>query len=192
MRSRSLLAPCFLTLLLPLAACGDREIGIEEPDGGTLSGETPDEADRAAPPDADAEPERPPQTAASVLREDGRFSTLLLAFEAAGMAERLDGGSLTLLAPTDEAWNALTGGEPQALLAPENRPALRALLRYHMVRGRVPADTLSEAETISGEALRSDASGDRLRVLDAVVIDPDVQAGDSVIHVIDGVLVPPE
>ena len=189
MRPRSLLAPCLLMLML--AACGGQDVGIEEPDGGTLGDEGPDQADPAAPGDPDAEPEAPPVTAATVLREDGRFSTLLLAFEAAGMAERLDGGGLTLLAPTDEAWATLTGGEPQALLAAENRPALRALLRYHMLRGTVPADALAGAETVSGETLRTDGSGDRLRVLDAVVVDPDVAAGDSVIHVIDGVLVPP-
>ena len=191
MRLRPLLVSPLL-LAFGLAGCGDREAGIEPPDGGTLADEEAGASgDTARTADSDNDGARVPVTAAEVLRDDGRFSTLLLAFEAAGMAGRLEGGELTLLAPTDEAWNTLTGGDPQALLAAENRPALRALLRYHLVRGRVAAEALGDAETLSGQTLRTDISGERLRVVDAVVIDPDVSAGDTVIHVLDGVLVPP-
>ena len=64
--------------------------------------------------------------------EDGRFTTLVTAVEAAGLVEALKAdGPLTVFAPTDEAFAALPEGTIEALLA--DLPALTDILLYHVV-----------------------------------------------------------
>ena len=74
--------------------------------------------------------------------EDGRFTTLVAAVQAAGLAETLSGeGEFTVFAPTDEAFAALPEGTVEALLEdPEG--ALKDILLYHATEGAVPAETV--------------------------------------------------
>ena len=123
----------------------------------------------------------------------GSFSTLATALDAAGLVETLKGpGPFTVFAPTDEAFAQLPAGTLEALLAdPE---ALRAVLAYHVVPGRVTAAdviALPAATTVQGEdvTISSDATG--VRVNDATVTMPDVMARNGIIHVIDSVILPP-
>ena len=74
--------------------------------------------------------------------EDGRFTTLVAAVQAAGLAETLSGeGQFTVFAPTDEAFAALPEGTVESLLEdPEG--ALKDILLYHVAEGAVPAETV--------------------------------------------------
>ncbi len=67
---------------------------------------------------------------------DERFSTLVTALQAAGLAEALQGeGPFTVFAPTNAAFDALPEGALEGLLAdPE---ALSNVLLYHVVEGKV-------------------------------------------------------
>jgi uncharacterized surface protein with fasciclin (FAS1) repeats len=125
----------------------------------------------------------------------GQFRTLLTAAEAAGLVETLRGpGPYTVFAPTDEAFEELPEGTVDELLQPENRDRLRKLLSYHVVPGDVRSDevaTMRSAPTVAGDELPIQAEGDRVRVGDATVVQPDVEASNGRIHVIDRVLVPP-
>jgi len=124
----------------------------------------------------------------------GSFETLITAVKAAGLVEALKGkGPLTVFAPTDEAFAALPKGTLEALL--QDQDALRAILKYHVVPGRVLAGDvvkLDEAETLSGEKVRIEASSAGVKINDSQVIKTDVLASNGVIHVIDKVLLPPD
>jgi len=130
-----------------------------------------------------------PQTAAAA----GSFTTLLAAVEAAGLAETLAGdGPFTVLAPTDDAFDALPAGTVEALLADPD--ALADILLYHVVAGRVLAAdvvSLTSATTLQGGTVSIDASMG-VKINDANVIQTDVLASNGVIHVIDKVLLPPQ
>ena len=131
-----------------------------------------------------------------VARSAGAFETLLAAVETAGLTHTLQGdGPFTVFAPTDEAFAALPDGTVEALLQPENRDRLTAILTYHVVPGRVTAAQaarLSGAATVNGQRLAISQRGSSLRIDDATVVSADVGASNGVIHVIDSVLLPEE
>lgn len=123
----------------------------------------------------------------------GSFTTLLTAAEAAGLVDTLKGdGPFTVFAPTDAAFAALPEGTVEDLLKPENKEKLTEILTYHVVPGEVMSSDLTEgmtAETVEGGALTVTLEGGP-KVNGVSISQPDVDASNGVIHVIDGVLMP--
>ena len=123
----------------------------------------------------------------------GNFSTLAAALGAAGLIETLKGdGPFTVFAPTDEAFSKIPAETLSKLLQPENKEKLIAILTYHVVSGRVTADevtNLESATSLQGQTVKI-STKDGIRINDARVLTPDVQATNGVIHIIDAVLIP--
>ncbi len=122
----------------------------------------------------------------------GNFKILAAALEKAGLVETLKGeGPFTVFAPTDEAFNKLLkdlGITADELLA---RQDLKQILLYHVLPGKVMSNQLKEgmkAETLAKKNVT--ISLNPVRVNDANVVTPDIQASNGVIHVIDKVLLP--
>jgi uncharacterized surface protein with fasciclin (FAS1) repeats len=119
----------------------------------------------------------------------GQFSTLLTALKAADLAEALQSpGPFTVFAPTDKAFAALPAGTVKSLLKPENKSKLQAILKYHVVAGKVMSGKLvksQDAKTLHGNKVKL-----ALMVNNATVTKADVQASNGVIHVIDRVILP--
>lgn len=130
----------------------------------------------------------------AAAQADGRFETLVAALQTAGLAEVLQGeGPFTVFAPTDQAFAQLPPGTVEGLLEPENRDQLVAILKYHVIPGRVYSDEAAkvrEASTLQGTAVPVEASGSRLKIGPATVKIADLDATNGVIHVIDRVLLP--
>jgi len=124
--------------------------------------------------------------------EDGRFTTLVAAVQAAGLVDALKAeGPLTVFAPTDEAFAALPDGTVEGLLA--DIPALTDVLLYHVVDGKVMAADmveLSAAPTLLGQDVSISVMDGKVMINDSLVIIPDLEASNGVIHVIDAVLLP--
>jgi uncharacterized surface protein with fasciclin (FAS1) repeats len=121
----------------------------------------------------------------------GSFSTLVAAIKAAKLVDTLKGaGPFTVFAPTDEAFAKLPDGTVDALL--KDIPKLKKILTYHVVSGKVMASDvvkLKSAKTVEGSEVKIDASSS-VKVNDATVSTPDVDADNGVIHIIDTVLIP--
>ncbi len=132
-----------------------------------------------------------PETAVAA----GNFKTLLAAVKAAGLVEMLSGaGPFTVFAPTDEAFAKLPEGTVASLLKPENREQLVAILKYHVVAGRVYSDQalkVGDAVTLLKEEIHLTAGDNGATVNGAKLISTDIDASNGVIHVIDTVLLPP-
>lgn len=128
----------------------------------------------------------------TAVNADG-FETLVAAVEAAGLVETLKGeGPFTVFAPTDEAFAALPEGTVEDLLLPENKDQLTAILTYHVVPGKVMSGDLSDgmtAATVEGSEVTIMTEGG-VMVDDAAVVQPDIEASNGVIHVIDKVIMP--
>jgi transforming growth factor-beta-induced protein len=126
----------------------------------------------------------------------GSFKTLLAAAKAAGLVDALSGkGPLTVFAPTDEAFAKLPAGTVESLLKPENKAKLVAILKYHVVPGRVySSDALAagSAKTLQGESISIAVKGEAAMVNGAKLLSTDLDASNGVIHVIDSVLLPPD
>lgn len=131
-------------------------------------------------------------TIAQIVQNDPNFSTLLAAVQAAGLVETLNSpGPYTVFAPTNAAFAALPPGQLQALL--NDRNALRNVLLYHVVPGRVTSAqvvNLRSANTASGGTLRISSMNGRVMINDSQVIAADVRASNGVIHVINRVMLP--
>lgn len=138
-------------------------------------------------------PSRPDIIATAV--QAGSFKTLAKALAAADLVEPLQGkGPFTVLAPTDEAFAKLPAGTLESLLKPENKARLQAILKYHVVSGRVVARKvagLESARTLAGPEVTISIADGQLRVNQSRVIKTDVTAANGIIHVIDAVLLPP-
>ena len=133
-------------------------------------------------------------TIVDVASEAGQFDTLVAAVGAAGLAETLSSeGPFTVFAPTDDAFAALPDGLVDALLLPENKAALTAVLTYHVLDTAVPSSdvTTGAVRTLQGEEINVVANESGVTVNDVDVIVVDVNASNGVIHVLDEVLIPP-
>lgn len=130
-----------------------------------------------------------------VAKAAGVFNTLITAAAAADLAGVLDEqGPFTVFAPTDDAFAKLPEGTVESLLKPENKEKLAAILKYHVVSGKVyAADALQagEAATLEGNVVVIGVKDGAARVNNAALLKTDIDAANGVIHVIDAVLLPP-
>ena len=129
---------------------------------------------------------------AEIAVDDGRFTTLVAALDAAGLVDTLSNdGPFTVFAPTDDAFAMLPAGTVEALL--NDIPALTNILLYHVVSGKVMASdvvTLDSATTLSGKDVMIKVDMGKVYVNDAQVIITDIEASNGVIHVVDAVILP--
>jgi uncharacterized surface protein with fasciclin (FAS1) repeats len=122
----------------------------------------------------------------------GQFKTLATLLQKAGLAGTLEGtGPFTVFAPSDAAFAKV----PKATLASlaKNKTQLRAVLLYHVVKGKVTAAQamkLHSAKTLAGKSLPIRVSDGKVIVGGATVTNANVLASNGVIHVINKVLIP--
>jgi uncharacterized surface protein with fasciclin (FAS1) repeats len=125
--------------------------------------------------------------------EAGDFNTLVAAVKAAGLAEVLQGdGPFTVFAPSDEAFAKLPAGTVEALLEPENKDQLVAILTYHVVSGDIRSYDVKpgHVQTLQGSEATISKKKDVLMVDQATIIATDIVTSNGVIHVIDQVIMP--
>jgi uncharacterized surface protein with fasciclin (FAS1) repeats len=128
------------------------------------------------------------QTAAAA----GQFKTLIKLAGVAGLAGALEGkGPLTVFAPTDAAFAKL----PRATVAAleHNRAQLRAVLLYHVLKGKITAAQLVKrhsVKTLNGHRLKVRVKHGVVTVGGARVIKTNIAASNGIRHVINGVLIP--
>jgi len=139
-----------------------------------------------------AAPATPAKNIVQTAIAAGQFKTLASLLTKAGLAGTLQGkGPFTVFAPTDAAFAKV----PKATLAAlgKDKAKLRAVLLYHVVKGKVTAAQamkLRSAKTLQGKSLSIRVSGGKVLVGGATVTKADVTASNGVIHVINKVLIP--
>jgi uncharacterized surface protein with fasciclin (FAS1) repeats len=133
-------------------------------------------------------------------------TTLVAAVQAAGLVETLSGpGPFTVLAPTNEAFEALPAGTVENLLKPENKDQLTKILTCHVIPAKALSTDIASmveedggehvVDTVGGCKLTLKAADGKVTVTDengtvANVTIADVIQSNGVIHVIDAVLTP--
>ena len=145
-------------------------------------------------------------TIATSIAATPGLNTLATELRIAELDQLLGGdGPYTLFAPSDAAFARLAPGIASDLLAPENRAALVALLRYHVVAGTVTTEQLTDRiragggratlTTLGGQPIVATMTGDVITLTSVTGNRSYVEAADvaqvnGVIHVVNGVLVP--
>jgi len=130
--------------------------------------------------------------------EAAGLTTLVSAMDAAGAREQLGviptGLGITVFAPSDDAFAALEAGMLDTLMAdPEGE--LTNILQYHLALGAHSASALAGMEsldTLLGTPITVSVQDDGIWLNDTVKVSTtDILFDHGVIHVIDGVLMPP-
>jgi len=128
-----------------------------------------------------------------VAAETAGFGTLVAAVQAAGLAGTLSDAEaeFTVFAPTDDAFVALLadlGITAEQLLA--DTALLTDVLLYHVAEGRIYSDeVLSSSSIVTLQGANAPIAG--AEIDGASIVGTDIQTTNGVIHVIDGVILPP-
>ncbi len=210
MRStRMTIAALALALPLSLAACGsDSEAPAASSDTTTSSSApAPTESESAAtdtvsapfgpgcaavPTDGkgsfDGMSSDPVATAAS---NNPLLSTLVTAVGEAGLGETLNTTQdITVFAPTNDAFAAMDKATLDKAMA-DPKGLLTTVLTGHVIAGRLAPDQLAgDHETLAGNTVTVDGSGEDFSVGDAKVICGNVQTANATVYILDGVLLP--
>lgn len=134
-----------------------------------------------------------PADIVDVAMSDPNFSILVEALQTAGLVDTLRGeGPFTVFAPTDDEFLALLGKlqlTKEDLFA--NTELLTAILTYHVLPASVTSADLADgpATTVQGQDVIISTEGPKVN--DANILTADIEAYNGVVHVIDGVLIPP-
>ncbi|XP_063399725.1 transforming growth factor-beta-induced protein ig-h3-like [Mytilus trossulus] len=126
-----------------------------------------------------------------VLQADGE-SKLIKYVTAAGLAPAILGGTYTIFAPTDAAFDAI-GTEAELL---KDTTALATILKYHVVKGTIPSSAAKnelQLETLAGAKIRFNiySHNNAVTVEGSKITKFDLSASNGVVHVINKVMMPP-
>lgn len=123
----------------------------------------------------------------------GEFRIFTQLVEAAGLTQTLKhNGPYTVFAPTDAAFLKVPTEKMRELSRAEHRYSLEALVRNHVVHGKLMSKDLKridETKSAEGDELKIE-SRDDLWVNEAKVTLVDLGAANGVLHGIDTVLKP--
>ncbi len=129
-----------------------------------------------------------------VAVESKDHSTLVAALKAADLVEALSKeGPFTVFAPTNAAFNKLPAGTLDDLLKPENKGDLANILKYHVSLGVFKAADFIDGQIIgqiNGNDVKMSVKNGKVMINGATVV-ASVPASNGIVHVIDGVLLPP-
>jgi hypothetical protein len=127
-----------------------------------------------------------PGTLLEAAASDENLTTLAQVIVTSGLAEELRGeGPFTIFAPANFVLDTLDVSDPAELAA---------ILRYHIVEGKVLSRGVTSAQTLNtlaGQPITVGIQGNNIYINEAQVIALNIPAANGVIHIINGVLRPP-
>lgn len=122
-------------------------------------------------------------------------TTLVAAVKAAELVDALsNAGPFTVFAPTNAAFDKLPAGTVEGLLKPEKKDDLTTILQYHVSLGVFKPDMFQDGQSIGqvdGGNITITKKEDGLYVNGTAKIIASIPAANGIVHVIDGVLLPP-
>ena len=132
---------------------------------------------------------------ADTLKASGQFTILVKALDATGLTPVLkSAGPLTIMAPTDTAFQALPADQLANLMKPDNAAQLQGILTYHVINASVPPSKITGSKgpvrTVSGAEVQIDGTGTPLKINDANVLG-EVAVSNGTIYAVDKVLMAP-
>lgn len=134
-------------------------------------------------------------TLLQTLEARGGAATFLALVARTDLAGALAGeGSFTLFVPADAAFAAIPESTLDLLSSSENLDRLTSLLSFHVVQGEVRMADLDHDQplsTVDGYDLSVSMEDGAPEIGGAAVTAPGIAASNGLIHMIDGLLVPP-
>jgi|688.fasta_scaffold00191_99 uncharacterized surface protein with fasciclin (FAS1) repeats len=135
-----------------------------------------------------------PKTILDEVLENPSLSTLAKIIVNTNLVDVLEGqGPLTLFAPSNEAFAKLPSGKLEDLIKPSNKEKLMAILKYHVVFGKMTLDEMKKDKglmTLEGQHLRIKVDNDKVIINNAAIVKPNLEYPNGVVYIIDQVLIP--
>lgn len=121
-------------------------------------------------------------------------STLVTAVTTANLTDDLaNPGPFTVFAPTNAAFDKLPKGTVEGLLKPAANADLTRILQYHVFVGTLKTGDMKDGDKfdmVDGGMVTIGVKGGKYTVNGANIV-ASVPASNGIVHVIDGVLLPP-
>lgn len=129
----------------------------------------------------------------ATLDKAGNYKTLVNLINQANLAPTLQGSAhFTVFAPTDQAFAKVPKETLDSITADSVK--LKHLLLYHVISGTIGANKalkLKDARTMyEGNKVTFSVKNGRLKINNAVIIQPDMKTTNGLVQGIDAVLMP--
>jgi len=122
-------------------------------------------------------------------------TTLVAALTQAGLVTSLsNAGPFTVFAPTNAAFDKLPAGTLEGLMKDDKKEDLQNILQYHVALGGLKAENFTDGQILgmaNGDNVTINVKDGKVTLNNSVHIISTIQASNGIIHVIDGVLLPP-
>jgi uncharacterized surface protein with fasciclin (FAS1) repeats len=103
-------------------------------------------------------------------------------------------GPFTVFAPTNAAFDKVPKETLDNLMKNENKEQLQDILQYHVFVGSLRAEMLQDGQTlnqVNGSNITVSVKDGKIMLNNSAAIIASIPASNGIIHVIDGVLLPP-
>lgn len=122
-------------------------------------------------------------------------TTLVAALKQAELITSLsNAGPFTVFAPTNAAFDALPKGTVDDLMKPEKKEDLQNILQYHVTLSAMKAESFQDGQTlgmVNGDNVTVNVKDGKVTLNNTVHIIASIQASNGIVHIVDGVLLPP-
>jgi uncharacterized surface protein with fasciclin (FAS1) repeats len=122
-------------------------------------------------------------------------TTLVAAVKQAELVDVLsNAGPFTVFAPTNAAFEKVPKETLNNLMKNENKEQLQDILQYHVFVGNLRTDMLQDGQTynqVNGGNITISNKDGKIMVNNSANVIATIPASNGIIHVIDGVLLPP-
>ena len=177
-----------ILLLGTMTACNSTEGKITEADNAT----------QAAPAAGGQENVKDDVSAKDVVKVAAGskdHTTLVAALKQADLITSLsNAGPFTVFAPTNAAFDKLPIGTVEGLMKTDQKEALQNILQYHVTLAAMKAETFTDGQVlgmVNGDNVTVSIKNGKVMLNNSATIVGSVIASNGIVHIIDGVLLPP-
>lgn len=121
--------------------------------------------------------------------------TLVTALQQAELVTALaNAGPFTVFAPTDQAFGKVDKATLDELMTDPKKPDLQNILQYHVTVSAMKAESFRDGQSlgmVNGDNIRISIKDGKVWLNESAQIIGSVKASNGMVHVIDGVLLPP-
>jgi uncharacterized surface protein with fasciclin (FAS1) repeats len=122
-------------------------------------------------------------------------TTLVAALKQADLVTSLsNAGPFTVFAPTNAAFDKLPAGTVEGLMKNEKKEDLQNILQYHVAVSAMKAESFKDGQIlgmVNGDNVTINIKDGKIMLNNSATIMASIPASNGIIHVIDGVLLPP-
>jgi uncharacterized surface protein with fasciclin (FAS1) repeats len=104
-------------------------------------------------------------------------------------------GPFTVFAPTNAAFDQLPAGTVEGLMKEDKKEDIQNILQYHVTLSALNAESFHDGQTLSmvnGDNVTVNVKDGKVTLNNNVHIIASAKASNGMVHIVDGVLLPPQ